>query len=62
MCGKMSVAAESRRMEIVRGCFTGAELPKVVDALRVVYVDYAALRVAGDIIYKLTATILNKRR
>jgi hypothetical protein len=56
------VAVESRRMEIVRGCFAGAELPKVVDALRVVYVDYAALRVAGDIIYKLTSTILKNRR
>jgi hypothetical protein len=56
------VAVEGRRMEIVRGCFAGAELPKVVDALRVVYVDYAALRVAGDIIYKLTAAILKNRR
>ena len=58
----IATAMESRRMEIVRGCFAGAELPKVVDALRVVYVDYAALRVAGDIIYKLTATILKNRR
>ena len=60
--GHTSIAGESRRMEIVRGCFAGAELPKVVEALRVVYVDYAALRVAGDIIYKLTATILKNRR
>ena len=52
---------ESRRVQVVRGCFAGAEIPPVVDALRVVYVDYAALRVAGDIIYKLTATIINNR-
>jgi hypothetical protein len=52
---------ENRRMEVVRGCFVGAELPKVVDALRVVYVDYVGLRVAGDIIFKLAATILNRR-
>ena len=52
---------ENRRMEVVRGCFVGAEQPKVVDALRVVYVDYVGLRVAGDIIFKLAATILNRR-
>jgi hypothetical protein len=52
---------ENRRLEVVRGCFVGAEQPKVVDALRVVYVDYVGLRVAGDIIFKLAATILNRR-
>jgi hypothetical protein len=54
-------ANESRRMEVVRGCFVGAENQKVVDALRIVYEDYAALRLAGDIIFKLVSTILNRR-
>jgi hypothetical protein len=52
---------EGRRMEVVRGCFVGAENPKVVDALRIVYVDYAGLRVAGDIIFKLVSTLMNRR-
>lgn len=52
---------ENRRMEVVRGCFVGAEIPKVVDALRIVYVDYAGLRVAGDIIFKLVSTLQNRR-
>lgn len=54
-------STENRRMEVVRGCFVGAENQKVVDALRVVYVDYAGLRIAGDIIYKLASSLLNRR-
>lgn len=53
--------AEGRRMEVVRGCFVGAKNQKVVDALRIVYVDYAGLRLAGDIIFKLVSTILKRR-
>jgi hypothetical protein len=59
--GGGSGKTESRRMEVVRGCFVGAENAKVVDALRIVYVDYAGLRVAGDIIFKLVSTLMNRR-
>lgn len=52
---------ENRRMQVVRGCFVGAKNPKIVDALRIVYSDYAALRMAGDVIFKLVSSILNNR-
>jgi hypothetical protein len=52
---------EGRRMEVVRGCFVGAKNPKVVEALRIVYCDFAALRIAGDVIFKLVSSILNNR-
>lgn len=46
---------ESRRMQVVRGCFVGAEIPEVVAALRIVYTDYRGLRMAGDIIFALVS-------
>eukprot|EP00581_Thalassiosira_minuscula_P003586 CAMPEP_0183748970 /NCGR_PEP_ID=MMETSP0737-20130205/68045_1 /TAXON_ID=385413 /ORGANISM="Thalassiosira miniscula, Strain CCMP1093" /LENGTH=446 /DNA_ID=CAMNT_0025984713 /DNA_START=172 /DNA_END=1512 /DNA_ORIENTATION=+ len=49
----------SRRMEILRGCFFGARNAKVVAALKIVYMDYAALRLAGDLIFKLMSKIAN---
>jgi hypothetical protein len=54
--------ASSRRMDVVRGCFIGARNPPVVDALRVVYVDYSPLRVAGDIIFKLVSGVMRARQ
>jgi hypothetical protein len=33
--------------DILRGCFSGARDAKVVAALKIVYLDYAALRLAG---------------
>jgi len=50
---------EGRRMDVVRGCFVGAKNKPVLDALRVVYVDYGALRIAGDIIFKLVSSVMN---
>ncbi|KAL7528843.1 hypothetical protein ACHAXR_002663 [Thalassiosira sp. AJA248-18] len=50
---------QSRRMEILRGCFFGAQNAKVVAALKIVYMDYAALRLGGDLIFKLMSTIAN---
>jgi hypothetical protein len=49
---------EGRRLDILRGCFVGSENPKVVDALRVIYTDYTALRLSGDWIYKVVSTIM----
>ena len=48
-----------RKWEVVQGCFVGAENEKVVDALRIVYVDYAPLRVAAEFIISLAASLLN---
>jgi hypothetical protein len=53
---------QARTMEVVRGCFKGAEVPNVVHALRVLYVDYSPLRVAGDFIFGVVATIMKKRQ
>ncbi|KAL7534893.1 hypothetical protein ACHAWF_004983 [Thalassiosira exigua] len=47
----------SRRMEILQGCFFGARNAKVVSALKIVYMDYRALRLAGDLIFKLMSAI-----
>jgi hypothetical protein len=52
---------EGRRMDVVRGCFIGARNPPVVEALRVVYVDFSPLRVAGDIIFKLVSGVMRAR-
>ena len=48
-----------RKWEVVQGCFVGAENQKVVDALRIVYVDYAPLRVAAECILSLAASLLH---
>jgi hypothetical protein len=49
---------EGRRLDILRGCFVGSENPAVVEALRIIYVDYSALRISGDWIFKVVSTIM----
>ena len=49
---------DSRRLDILRGCFEGARNEKVVAALKIVYMDYTALRLAGDLIFKLMSKII----
>ncbi|GMI58068.1 hypothetical protein ScalyP_jg6014 [Parmales sp. scaly parma] len=44
---------EGRMRRILNGCFFGAKEPAIVLALRTVYVDFTALRMAGDLIFKL---------
>ena len=44
---------KSRRFEILRGCFVGARNKRNVAALKIVYMDYAALRIGGDLIFQL---------
>lgn len=50
---------EGRRLDILRGCFVGAENEKVVKALKIVYVDYSALRMAGDLIFSLMTALVS---
>ena len=50
---------EGRRLDILRGCFVGAENEKVVEALKIVYVDYSALRMAGDLIFSLMTALVS---
>jgi hypothetical protein len=51
----------NRRFEILRGCFVGARNEKNVAALKIVYMDYAALRIGGDLIFQLMSKIANKQ-
>lgn len=54
-----SSSSSSRRIQVLRGCFVGARNPRVVQALQIVYVDYQALRVAGNLIFKLMSAIVH---
>eukprot|EP00521_Asterionellopsis_glacialis_P009943 CAMPEP_0195289542 /NCGR_PEP_ID=MMETSP0707-20130614/5776_1 /TAXON_ID=33640 /ORGANISM="Asterionellopsis glacialis, Strain CCMP134" /LENGTH=359 /DNA_ID=CAMNT_0040349561 /DNA_START=248 /DNA_END=1326 /DNA_ORIENTATION=- len=47
-----------RGIDVLRGCFVGAKSPKIVQALKIVYMDYTAMRVAGDLIFKLVTKIV----
>lgn len=38
---------------VLEGCFAGAKQPPVVDALKILYMDFLPLRMAGDLIFKL---------
>lgn len=58
-------SGSGRRLDILRGCFVGSENDKVVDALRVIYTDYSALRMSGDWIFQVVSTLMKgamKRR
>jgi len=50
-----------RTERILYGCFSGAKDTEVVEALRAVYVDFTALRMAGDIIFKLLTKYVGER-
>lgn len=54
----ISPNGDGRMVEILRGCFAGAKNKEVVDALRIVYVDYSALRMSGDLIFGLMEKIV----
>ncbi len=51
---------QARRFEILRGCFVGARNRRNVAALKIVYLDYNALRIAGDLIFQLMSKLTNK--
>jgi hypothetical protein len=48
----------SRRMQVLKGCFVGSENPAVLEALKIIYVDYGALRLSGDWIFKVVSTLM----
>ncbi len=52
---------DGRRLEVLRGCFVGAESKDIVEALRVVYLDYSALRMSGDLIFKVMAALVGRK-
>ena len=51
-----STKAESRNPRlalVLEGCFAGSKNPPVVDALKILYIDFRPLRMAGDLIFKM---------
>ena len=44
---------EGRTGEIVEGCFAGAQNTALLEALRVIYCEYAVLRGAGDVVFRM---------
>lgn len=55
-------SGDSRWLEVLRGCFVGAKIEEVVKALKIVYIDYSALRLAGDSIYKIMGKLIRKKQ
>lgn len=51
-------SGDGRRLQILKGCFVGSENPAVVEALRIIYVDYGALRLSGDWIFKVVSALM----
>ena len=60
--GEGELKDETRMEKVLRGCFEGAKIPELVAALKLVYIDYAPLRLGGDLVYKLMAKVVNQRR
>ena len=53
---------EGRWLDVLRGCFVGAKIDTVVEALKIVYIDYSALRLAGDSIFGIVSKLIRKRK
>jgi hypothetical protein len=58
----IDTSGEGRQLDVLRGCFVGAKNEYVLEALRIVYVDYPPLRVAGNLIFKLMSALIQSRQ
>jgi len=52
---------DGRMIQVLTGCFAGAKNNYIVQALKIVYMDYSALRVGGDLVFKLMGKLVNRR-
>lgn len=52
---------EGRMLDVLRGCFVGARNEKVVGALKIVYMDYSALRLGGDLVFKVMKKLVRSK-
>jgi len=52
---------DGRMMQVLQGSFAGAKNDKIVKALKIVYMDYSALRVGGDLVFKLMSKLMARR-
>jgi len=53
---------DGRMIEVLRGCFAGAKNEKVLNALKIVYTDYSAIRIAGDLVFKLMRRLVGAKK
>lgn len=53
---------DGRMVEVLRGCFAGAKNEKVLNALKIVYTDYSAIRIAGDLVFKLMRRLVGSKK
>jgi len=44
---------DGQLVTVLIGCFVGAKNKKVIAALKIVYMDYSALRIGGNLVFKL---------
>lgn len=59
--GTSAADDEDRLSVVLHGTFAGGHDPAVVDALRVCYEDYRALRIGGDLIFRVLKTVVARR-
>jgi len=55
------ISTSSRRgrmLDVLRGCFEGAKDETIMKALKIVYMDYSALRIAGNLIYSIMGRLV----
>jgi len=55
-------AGDGRMLEVLKGSFAGAKNEKIVQALKIVYMDYSALRLGGDLVFKLLSKLVERRQ
>ena len=53
---------DGRMIQVLNGCFAGAKNQDIVNALKIVYMDYSALRVGGDLVFKLMGKLVERRK
>jgi len=57
----LDLLEDARLGRVLLGCFAGAKVPEVVEALRICYIDFKPLRVAGDLIFKVIGEVVERR-
>ncbi len=60
--GQQQQKKMGRMGQVLAGCFAGAKNERIVFALKIVYMDYSALRVGGDLVFKLMRKLVNRRK
>ena len=59
--GLIPTSGDGRLIQVLDGCFSGAKNEKIVAALKTVYMDYSALRIGGDLVFKLMRKLVERK-